>query len=257
MSITSCPVLTPTKEEFKDFRKYLNTIDTHFEAGIVKVIPPKEYKFTRSDYNDLDVVLPHFYEQLVRRSDEETPAGTYIVDIKMHRGLAANTNTSSSSSSSSSSKHGSSKAGSTYAGYRGNVHGISIKDFKQMAKGSDISNARGVPPDQQHEVWQKREERFWSSVASLSKSGSSSSSSIHYAGDLIMSLFNDAPSPAGSSASGGACVCVCMCVWTCVHTGMLYVMLTPLCPHRITPLHCTALRARRSSRSRGLSVELV
>ena len=74
MSVTTCPVLTPSAEEFKDFRKYLATIDDYFDEGIVKVIPPKEFIFTRDDYDKLDIILPHYYEQRVRRAAEDEEA---------------------------------------------------------------------------------------------------------------------------------------------------------------------------------------
>ena len=75
MSVTTCPVLRPTSEEFKDFRKYLATIDKNFDEGIVKVIPPKEFVFTRRDYEKLDLMLPHFYEQHIRRATEDNYSG--------------------------------------------------------------------------------------------------------------------------------------------------------------------------------------
>jgi len=160
MSTTTCPVLTPSKEEFKDFRKYLNTIDNHFEAGIVKVVPPKEYRFTRSDYNDLNIILPHFYEQHIRKAEEDTPKDAYIVDIKMQKGLS----------------YGAGSGGGSGGGSRG--YGISIQDFKKILNTkSDIPNARGVPPHEQYEAWSKREEKFWSSIASLANGKGNGSSS--------------------------------------------------------------------------------
>lgn len=39
------PVFTPTMEQFKDFRKYVQAIDSYGQkSGIVKVIPPKEWR---------------------------------------------------------------------------------------------------------------------------------------------------------------------------------------------------------------------
>jgi hypothetical protein len=42
MSKTTCPVFRPTNEEFRDFKKYIQFIESsNQEYGIVKVIPPQ------------------------------------------------------------------------------------------------------------------------------------------------------------------------------------------------------------------------
>ncbi len=47
MSTTSCPVFTPSMEEFSDFRSYMSKIQSAASTGICKVVPPRGW-FRRS-----------------------------------------------------------------------------------------------------------------------------------------------------------------------------------------------------------------
>ena len=51
---------TPTWEEFKDFRKYIDYIEScgAHKAGIARIIPPKEWVPRKNGYDDLDIMIP-------------------------------------------------------------------------------------------------------------------------------------------------------------------------------------------------------
>jgi hypothetical protein len=58
-------VLRPTEKEFKDFKTFLYSVlenPKYKDAGIVKVIPPKSFKYDRLSYSqalsDLTVIKP-------------------------------------------------------------------------------------------------------------------------------------------------------------------------------------------------------
>ncbi len=62
MSETTCPVLFPTEEEFRNFYHYINTIEAKYpDICICKIVPPKSWK-ARKDYNinkiDLNITYP-------------------------------------------------------------------------------------------------------------------------------------------------------------------------------------------------------
>lgn len=126
MSDTTCPVLRPTAEEFRDFRSYLRTLDKYHSAGIVKVIPPKECVFKR-DYDPahLDMELSHYYEQASRRIENDGGKGIYDIQLKWREAP------------------------------------ISLAEFKDLLDTSeDIPNVRG-DDNAQKKVWAKRESKFW------------------------------------------------------------------------------------------------
>ncbi|XP_074643622.1 lysine-specific demethylase 4C-like isoform X2 [Tubulanus polymorphus] len=60
-------VFRPTMEEFKDFAKYIDYIEScgAHKAGLAKVIPPKEWVPRRNGYDDLDLMIPAPISQMV------------------------------------------------------------------------------------------------------------------------------------------------------------------------------------------------
>ncbi|XP_050400472.2 lysine-specific demethylase 4A isoform X1 [Patella vulgata] len=60
-------VFRPTMEEFKDFPKYINYIESQgaHKAGLAKVIPPPEWKPRRKGYDDIDITIPAPISQMV------------------------------------------------------------------------------------------------------------------------------------------------------------------------------------------------
>ncbi|EGR34612.1 jumonji family protein, putative [Ichthyophthirius multifiliis] len=53
-NIPFCPVLHPSMKEFSDFPSYIEVIEKQYskDYGIVKIVPPKEWKARTSDYTD-------------------------------------------------------------------------------------------------------------------------------------------------------------------------------------------------------------
>ena len=53
MDVPSIMVFRPTWEEFKDFNKYMNKIESMgaHRAGLAKIIPPKEWVPRKAGYN--------------------------------------------------------------------------------------------------------------------------------------------------------------------------------------------------------------
>lgn len=65
VQITDVPVFSPTMDEFKNFSKYVASIQHLCTGGLCKVIPPPEWKegFT---YDHLDeITIPHPIKQYV------------------------------------------------------------------------------------------------------------------------------------------------------------------------------------------------
>ena len=61
-------VFRPTWEEFKDFPKYIEFMEScgAHKAGIAKVVPPPEYVARRGGYNDIkDFIIPAPISQIV------------------------------------------------------------------------------------------------------------------------------------------------------------------------------------------------
>ncbi|CAK9303106.1 unnamed protein product [Gordionus sp. m RMFG-2023] len=61
-------VFKPTMEEFKDFSKYVNYMETcgAHKAGLAKVIPPPQWKPTLKDYEEFeDLIIPTPISQMV------------------------------------------------------------------------------------------------------------------------------------------------------------------------------------------------
>ena len=64
MEIPYCPVVRPTLKQFQNFREFVEKLDRTYkkEYGIVKVIPPPEWKARKSDYgpafHDLNINGP-------------------------------------------------------------------------------------------------------------------------------------------------------------------------------------------------------
>lgn len=54
-SIPSCPILHPTQDEFRDFYTYMQKVEEKYAAnyGMVKVIPPKNEKFTSTPIDNI------------------------------------------------------------------------------------------------------------------------------------------------------------------------------------------------------------
>ncbi|XP_014668968.1 PREDICTED: lysine-specific demethylase 4A-like isoform X2 [Priapulus caudatus] len=63
-------VFHPTMEEFKDFPKYVDYIEScgAHKAGLAKVIPPREWKPRTTDYNNIDMIIPAPISQVVTGS---------------------------------------------------------------------------------------------------------------------------------------------------------------------------------------------
>lgn len=59
-NIPKIQVFRPTWEEFKDFNKYIEYIESKgaHKAGICKIIPPPEWVPRKSGYDNLDIVIP-------------------------------------------------------------------------------------------------------------------------------------------------------------------------------------------------------
>ncbi|XP_045160410.1 uncharacterized protein LOC123525433 isoform X2 [Mercenaria mercenaria] len=59
-NIPKIMVFRPTWEEFKDFNKYIEYIESQgaHKAGLAKIIPPKEWVPRKAGYDDLDIVIP-------------------------------------------------------------------------------------------------------------------------------------------------------------------------------------------------------
>eukprot|EP00106_Octopus_bimaculoides_P022522 XP_014789964.1 PREDICTED: probable lysine-specific demethylase 4B [Octopus bimaculoides] len=60
-------VFKPTMEEFKDFRKYVNYMESQgaHKAGLAKVIPPPEWTPRRVGYENVDLMVPAPITQVV------------------------------------------------------------------------------------------------------------------------------------------------------------------------------------------------
>ena len=77
MSVTTCPVLQPTLEEFRNFRKYLTeTITNYSSNGIIKVIPPEGWFV--ADYSKIDDIV----FKPVKQRAAATEAGAYSLMIE-------------------------------------------------------------------------------------------------------------------------------------------------------------------------------
>ncbi|CAD8208243.1 unnamed protein product [Paramecium pentaurelia] len=62
INIEECPTLRPTQQEFENFYEYIEKIDKQYSAdfGMVKVIPPKNFRVRLQDYNvSLDNLIIH------------------------------------------------------------------------------------------------------------------------------------------------------------------------------------------------------
>ncbi|XP_060556454.1 uncharacterized protein LOC132717074 isoform X2 [Ruditapes philippinarum] len=59
-NIPKIMVFRPTWEEFKDFNKYIEYIESQgaHKAGVAKIIPPKEWVPRKAGYDDLDITIP-------------------------------------------------------------------------------------------------------------------------------------------------------------------------------------------------------
>ncbi|XP_061191463.1 lysine-specific demethylase 4A-like [Saccostrea echinata] len=66
-SIPKIMVFRPTMEEFKDFTKYIEYMEScgAHKAGVAKVIPPPEWSPRRSGYDDIDITIPAPINQVV------------------------------------------------------------------------------------------------------------------------------------------------------------------------------------------------
>ncbi|KAI8773862.1 uncharacterized protein LOC106060082 isoform X1 [Biomphalaria glabrata] len=60
-------VFRPTFEEFKDFNKYIEYIEScgAHKMGLAKIIPPKEWVPRKNGYDDIDLMIPAPIEQIV------------------------------------------------------------------------------------------------------------------------------------------------------------------------------------------------
>ncbi|XP_059165275.1 mucin-4-like [Physella acuta] len=60
-------VFRPTFEEFKDFNKYIEYIEScgAHKMGLAKIIPPKEWVPRKKGYDDIDLMIPAPIEQIV------------------------------------------------------------------------------------------------------------------------------------------------------------------------------------------------
>lgn len=54
------PIFRPTMEEFKNFTKYIEYIETQGanKIGLAKIIPPKEWCPRKDGYKDIDLKIP-------------------------------------------------------------------------------------------------------------------------------------------------------------------------------------------------------
>ncbi|KAL5016475.1 hypothetical protein ScPMuIL_006064 [Solemya velum] len=66
-NIPKIMVFRPTFEEFKDFPKFINYIESQgaHKAGLAKVIPPPEWVPRRNGYDDVDLMIPAPISQVV------------------------------------------------------------------------------------------------------------------------------------------------------------------------------------------------
>lgn len=86
----SVPIFRPTIEEFQNFSKYIESLETAgaHKVGLAKIIPPTEWKARRTGYDDLEnpnssVHIPHPIEQHV-----EGKEGIYVQYNIQQRGLS-------------------------------------------------------------------------------------------------------------------------------------------------------------------------
>ncbi|XP_076354926.1 lysine-specific demethylase 4A-like isoform X2 [Tachypleus tridentatus] len=66
-SIPRIMVFRPTMEEFKDFTKYLEYVESQgaHKAGLAKIIPPKEWCPRKAGYDNIDLIIPAPITQVV------------------------------------------------------------------------------------------------------------------------------------------------------------------------------------------------
>ncbi|XP_076307338.1 lysine-specific demethylase 4A-like [Tachypleus tridentatus] len=66
-SIPRIMVFQPTLEEFKDFSKYIEYMESRgaHKAGLAKIIPPKEWCPRKAGYDDIDLIIPAPITQVV------------------------------------------------------------------------------------------------------------------------------------------------------------------------------------------------
>lgn len=70
VDVTKIQTFYPTMEEFRDFPKYIDYIESQGanKAGLAKIVPPKEWKASSMDYNEIDMVIPAPISQMVSGS---------------------------------------------------------------------------------------------------------------------------------------------------------------------------------------------
>lgn len=78
MSSTTAPVLHPTLDEFKDFKKYISKLEANediMSKGICKIVPPAGW-FKKPNYNKVEITIPNPIRQCVSGR-----AGIFQVDL--------------------------------------------------------------------------------------------------------------------------------------------------------------------------------
>jgi jumonji domain-containing protein 2 len=59
MDLNNVPIFRPTMDEFKNFAKYIEYIESQgaHKIGLAKIIPPKEWCPRRDGYNNIDLKI--------------------------------------------------------------------------------------------------------------------------------------------------------------------------------------------------------
>jgi hypothetical protein len=66
MSDPFCPILHPTLSEFSNFESYISIIESlHPNVGMVKIVPPTEWKARKKGYKSINPIITHPVKQIV------------------------------------------------------------------------------------------------------------------------------------------------------------------------------------------------
>lgn len=87
MKIMECPVFHPSKEEFSNFERYMEKIESESSGfGMAKVIPPANWKARRQGYKNINASITHPVKQIVSGF-----AGIYQVILISEKPISYNT----------------------------------------------------------------------------------------------------------------------------------------------------------------------
>jgi jumonji domain-containing protein 2 len=83
MAETTCPIFRPTEEQFQNFHSYIRLIEqTHPDAGICKIIPPKSWYVREYDIDSMALRIKSPIQQMVTGR-----AGVFQVDLLETRAM--------------------------------------------------------------------------------------------------------------------------------------------------------------------------